>query len=524
MGTSDLNPLSTALAEALRELDRRKFLSLKEFIKAAWPLVEPGTEFIDGWHIDAICLHLEAAARREITELIINMPPRHAKSLLVGVFFFCWRWTTHPHERFLYSSYSGGLSIRDSLKCRRVITSEWYQNLWGETVVLTGDQNAKTRFENSQTGMRLATSVKGLGTGEGGDFIVVDDPIGANDANSEVMRIGANDWWDGTMSTRGNNKDTVRIVVMQRLHEADLTGHWLSQSPDIVHLVLPAEYEGNNNPNKLKWADPRTETGELLWPERFDTKQLAKLKQALGSYGTAGQLQQRPSPAGGGILKVDRFQLWPSAKQLPDFTYVLQSYDTAFTESTQNDPTACTVWGIFELRGLRCALLLDAWADHLEFPELRAKVISDWKAVYGGVAKDELHPARRADAVLIEEKGSGQSLIQDLRSARIPVRTYNPGKSDKVSRAHQVTPILELDCLYVLESRKEPGEPITWARAFLKQVERFPNDEHDDLVDTFTQAMIYLRDSGMFDLEEAADELPETRDYHAEKRKPNPYS
>src|SRR5215211_3060273 len=238
--------------------------SLKEFVVQAWHVVEPNTPFVDGWHLDAICDHLEACVRGEVRNLVINIPPRCMKSLLVGVFFPAWVWTTQPWKRFLYSSYGQHLAIRDSLKCRRLITSPWYQDRWGAVFQLTGDQNAKIRFDTDQTGYRIATSVGGIGTGEGGDFVITDDPNNALEAESDLIRQSTNDWWDGTMSTRGNDpKTVVRIIVQQRLHEEDLTGHVLEQG-GYDHLCLPMEYEGERSSLSTGWRDPRRKPGELL--------------------------------------------------------------------------------------------------------------------------------------------------------------------------------------------------------------------------------------------------------------------
>lgn len=167
-------------------------------------------------------------------------------------------------------------------------------------------------------------------------------------------------------------------------------------------------------------------------------------------------------------------------------------------------------------------MLLDSWSEHLSYPKLRQKLIDDWAAKYGGDKEDQQNKPRRADAILIEEKGSGIALVQEIRGARIPVLTYNPGKADKISRAHQVAPLIDAKCVYLLESRKNAGECITWARDFVKQCEQFPNAEHDDYVDTFTQALIYFRDSGMLELPDYIDDEPETRDYS--RKKGNPYA
>jgi predicted phage terminase large subunit-like protein len=260
----------------------------------------------------------------------------------------------------------------------------------------------------------------------------------------------------------------------------------------------------------------------LICPERFGDKEITALKQQLGVYGTAGQLQQDPTPTEGGILKTDFFNLWPHDKSLPQYEYILQSYDCAFTEKTTGDPTAFTAWGVFTHKGVRNAMLLDAWDDHLSYPDLRERAIKEWGSEYGGMTKNSPYlKARKPDRVLVEAKASGQSLLQDLRVARIPIASYNPGNADKISRAHQAAPTLELGMLWIPESAKNPGQPVTWASAFMKQVSKFPVAEHDDYVDTFTQAIIFLKDSGWFELPVARDRDERTP---ARKDKVNPYA
>jgi len=234
-----------ALQEKLSAEDRQRAEeSLHQFVQKAWHVVEPATEYIDGWHIKAICDHLAAVSDGRIRDLLINIPPRHMKSLTVAVFWPCWVWTTRPGTRWLFSSYAQQLSTRDSVKCRRLIQSPWYRSNWGDAFTLTPDQNQKDRFENSRGGHRLATSVDGSNTGEGADIIVCDDPHNTREARSELRRENVRIWWDEVMSTRLNNPNTgARVIVMQRLHEADLAGHVLAKG-GYEHLCLPAYYEG----------------------------------------------------------------------------------------------------------------------------------------------------------------------------------------------------------------------------------------------------------------------------------------
>src|SRR5687767_1970034 len=261
-----------------RELASRQ---LREFVRQAWHVVEPATPFVPGWHIDAIIEHLEAVTCGQIRNLLINVPPRHMKSLLVSVFWPAWEWIQWPERRWLYSSYAAQLSIRDSVKNRRLIESPWYQARWGDRFTLTGDQNTKGRFDNDRSGYRLSTSVGGAATGEGGDRIVCDDPHNVQEAESDSIRKSTTGWFDVVMSTRVNDpKTAAKVVVMQRCHQQDLSGHLLEQG-GWEHLCLPAEYEESRPATSIGFTDPRKEQGELLWPDRFGVEELKSLKRSL---------------------------------------------------------------------------------------------------------------------------------------------------------------------------------------------------------------------------------------------------
>jgi predicted phage terminase large subunit-like protein len=505
------------------ELEKRRAeASLYEFVKQAWHVVEPGVEFSEGWHIHTICDHLEAVSERRIKNLIINIPPRHSKSTICSVIWPVWAWLKHPQEKFLTASYSGSLSVRDAVKSRRLLESTWFQERWSH-ISLNRDQNTKQRYENNDTGYRIAASVGGTTTGEGGSTLLIDDAHGAQDAQSDTMRGSTLEWLDMVWSSRKNDPRTsCSVVIMQRLHAMDATGHLLKQG-GYEHLCLPAEYDGVKRRTSLGEYDPRTEVGELLWPNRFGKTELDTLKKALGAYGASGQLQQNPVPSGGGILKIDHVQLWPYTVELPDFQYIVISLDTAFTEKTSGDPTGCIVFGVFTHRKQQCVMVLDAWTDHLSYPDLKEHVMDDWRSSYGAVEGNQLKKGRRADTLLIEAKASGQSLLQDMRLSNIPAISYNPGKADKVQRAHMTAPILESDCVYVMESKKRPGEPISWAKPMLKEWETFPVAEHDEYVDCLTQTIIYLKDSGWLEVPVHEDDEPD-RYTDDDRSRSNPYA
>jgi hypothetical protein len=360
----------------LLELDRVEYEdSLYAFIKAAWKFIDPAP-FVGGWAIEAICEHLEAVCDGEIKRLLINIPPRMSKSSVTSVAFPAWVWaqrnespTSGPRTPFLHASYGYDLSIRDSVKCRRLLRSTWYTRLWGDRFQIVKEQDQKARFRNSVDGERLITAIGSRITGEGGQIIVVDDPNAANEVLSEATIKATNEeWWDGSMPTRLNDPKTgAFIVIQQRLGEEDLTGHIQRQDLGIgewTQLILPMHYDplraADLYPTKIGWSDPRETKDELICPERFGEPEVAALARRLGSWRSAGQLEQRPEPQGGGIIKRKDWQLWPpegeqrdkagNILQLADYPpidYVLASLDTAYTENTINDPSAMTVWGIF---------------------------------------------------------------------------------------------------------------------------------------------------------------------------------
>ena len=293
---------------------------LRQYVEAAWHVVEPANPFVSGWHIDAVCEHLQAISEGDIHRLIINVPPRHTKSLTVSVFWPTWEWgpRNHPELRQLYSSYAESLSIRDNRKSRNIIMSPWYQGQWGNRFKLVGDQNEKKRFENDKTGFRIATTVRSLGTGEGGDRVVVDDPHNVREVESTAKRIETLLWWDESMSTRtgADPATTAFLIIMQRSAHNDLSGHVIAKETGYELLCLPARYEGKSRiVTSLGIADPRRKFGELLWEERYPEEQQAKIEKDLNSaYAVAGQMQQRPAPRTGGKFNILDFDILDADK------------------------------------------------------------------------------------------------------------------------------------------------------------------------------------------------------------------
>ena len=467
-----------------------RFVACDEFVRQAWTVVEPSTPFVPGFHIDAIIEHLEAVTRGEIRNLLINVPPRHMKSLLVSVFWPAWEWIAHPERRWLYSSYAASLSIRDSVKFRRLIESPWYQSRWGDRFSLTSDQNTKVRVDNSRSGYRIATSVGGSATGEGGDRIICDDPHNVQEVESDSVRKGTLDWWDVVMSTRVNDpKTSAMVVVMQRCHQQDLSGHLLEQG-GFEHLCLPTEYEGATRKTSIGFCDPRKDIGELLWKVRYGTQEIEVLKRRLGSYAAAGQLQQRPSPLGGGILKRHWWRYFqPQGINLPPVvvslldgtlmsipainapSYVdeqIQSWDCSFKNLETSDYVVGQAWarsGSIYLLGDQIRARMDCPATIKAIRELSQK----WP---GTLAK------------LIEDKANGSAVIQMLQHEIPGILPVNP-EGGKVARAMAVSPLIEAGNVYLPHPLYAP-----WVNDFIEECAAFPNGAHDDQVDAMTQALL----------------------------------
>lgn len=485
--------------------------SLYEFLRAAWKFMDP-SPWKDSWAIEAVAEHLQAVVDGEIKRLLINIPPRMGKSSICSVAFPAWTWaqplashTSGPSVQFLHASYAEKLSLRDSVRCRRLVESAWYQRHWGDRFNLLGDQNTKSRFGTDKGGERLITSIGGTATGEGMSIGVIDDPNAANEVFSEASVEEVIDWWDGTMSTRLNDpKLGAFIGVQQRLAEGDWSGHVLERDMgEWTHLMLPMRYEPDRSfVTVIGWSDPRTEPGELLCPDRFGEAEVAALERTLATR-APGQLQQRPEPAGGAVIKREWWQLW-ERPDYPPMDFILASLDTAYTQKTENDFSALTVWGVFcgdaeaqasrmldadgrpmymdrtYSQGAPKVVLMAAWQERLELHELVEKVAKTCRLL-------------KVDKLLIEDKAAGHSVAQELRrlygGETFAVQLHNPGSQDKLARLYSVQHLWAEGMIYAPDR--------AWADMTITQVGQFPKGKHDDLVDTCSQALRHLRDIGL---------------------------
>lgn len=464
---------ATAARTILQRREQRK--SMSAFFLWAFKVVDPSAQYKHNWHIDLIAEYLEALWEGEIKRLCVNIPPRFMKSNLITVAFPAWGLGKDPTEKFMCCSYSNTLSKKHSMDTRLLLEHEEYAQLFPGTVIAK-DQNEKSKFQTTKRGHRIATSVDGgFATGDGGNFLIADDPANPKKAASELERNTINEWLDQTWSSRLNDPDTGReIMVMQRLHMDDPTGHIVDESWE--HLVLPLEAE-----KKTVITFPRSgriierQEGELLHPERLNAEHVAAIKERLGSYGFSSQYQQRPSPVGGGIVKIKWFRRFGEPPAPEAISKIWISIDTATKDKEVNDPTGVEVWAETK-EGYH---LIEWISERLLYPDLKRKIIAVANKYNNYDVPMEL---------LIEDKGNGSALIADLREntsyAIIPMEPT--GQGDKVVRMVNESAVVESGkCLLPEEAH--------WLFDWELEVENFPNAPHDEAIDTMSQFLRRVR-------------------------------
>jgi predicted phage terminase large subunit-like protein len=475
-------------------------------VPGAWERIDP-SPFVGGWHLEAIAEHLEAVIAHVtggdgINRLIVNVPPRTGKSTSVSVAWPVWAWILHPEIRWLFTSYAERLAVRDARKSRTLITDQWYRDRWGERYSLLGDQNEKSRYENDKGGYRLSSSFGGSSTGEGGDIIVADDPHKADDAQtSDIKREDVLEEWDTTFSTRLNDSKTgAFVIIMQRLHEKDLTGHVLAKNAGYVHLCLPMEYSRSH---PFIWPDdPRIEDGELLQPERFGPAQVKALKEDLQARASAGQLQQLPAPEDGITFhRADLERYWLPRKSVPcttcdsagrvgadlsiicprchgvgDLGYWPEvderalSWDMAFKNTAHSSFVVGAVWG---RKGAK-KYLLDLVRARMDFTE----TLEAFKA--------QVQKWPDAHLRLVEEKANGAAVISALKKEIPGIVPVNPDKDGgKEARANAVSPQFQAHDVMIPHPSIAP-----WVGEWVEEHIKFPNGENNDQVDTTTQILL----------------------------------
>ena len=486
MSTPDLSP------KQYRGALRNDFCT---FVERSFVELNPATDFARTWHIDVIAHELERCRLGETRRLIVNLPPRSLKSHCASVALPAWIMGHNPSAQIICASYAQDLADKHAIDCRALMNSDFYRQIFPATR-LSPEKRSIADFLTTARGCRKATSVGGVLTGRGADFIIIDDPLQPDKALSDTRREAVNDWYDNTLVSRLNHKLTGCIIlIMQRLHEDDLVGHVLEterrQAIDIEpkwKLVrFPAiaeEDERYEVPRFSKTLFYGRRKGEVLHPEREPMEILDQLRDTQGEYHFAGQYQQSPAPLGGGMVKLCWFKTYTESERPEKFDWIFQSWDTANKATELSDYSVCTTWGVIRTPGSTGAgtsmswgisrvYLLDVLRLRLDYPELKRMVRE--------------HAARwSAKNVLIEDKASGTQLCQELVHEGMHFIQKCQPKNDKIMRMHTVTSTIKNGFVYL-------PERAPWLAQYLHELATFPNGKHDDQADSTSQALDWMK-------------------------------
>lgn len=534
---SGISPEQLEIAVDAEECER----DLARFYRASWDVIDPDP-YNHSFHVDAIADHLMAVTDGHIKRLLVNIPPRFGKTNLVSIAWPDWTWTqkkigplSGPQVKFLCVSYGSQLVLDNAMLAKRLIKSDWYQKRWSERFQIMADKDSNERFDTDKGGSRFSAGFEGGTLGRGGGVKIIDDPHKVGEADSDLVREGVIKTYKEALSSRVTDPRTsAEVIIMQRLHEYDLSGYVLEKG-GFVHLCLPMEYEPDRHcftivGEKVFWEDPRgkdengaslfdidietmtatprdaeaeailqEKNGELLWPERFTPEVVEAWKDDLEAYASAGQLQQSPAPRGGGIIKFDWWQLWRD-KIFPDFGTVVASLDTALKEKESNDYNALTVWGAFpDSKGYLQIMLKDAWRGRCSINQLVETVARYCRK-------------HKVDILLIEDKTRGHDTAAELRrmfGGNAWTTRLVQVKGDKVNRANAVAGLwsgkLRKDAKTGIETWDGgiiwapggEGVEYDWVRPVLDEFSSFPMGKHDDLVDSGTMAVQWMRTNGV---------------------------
>lgn len=505
--------------DALLEIDKveseRKLL---DFIKNGWHQLEPGTPFVPGWAVEATCDHLQAVAEGEIRRLLINVPPGCTKSMTTSVFFPAWEWgpRNNPSYRYILAAHEKDLATRDNVRCRDLIQDDWYQGHWGDRVQIKPDDSGKEKYSNLSTGWRKSSSVGSGLTGWRGDRIILDDPHSIKKADSDAFREDVLRWFSETLPTRLNKpSESAIIVIMQRVHERDVSGLILAEELGYEHLMLPMEFEAERrsysvvkpsyikdpqlvkvmwNRDEKAWrpyvegtldkegepvatamkyaSDARMQDGDLLWPERFTRESTDELKKALrswgGSYAEAGQLQQRPSPRGGGMFAKDD---WQYVDRVPEgATRRVRGWDLAATESKERKGAAFT--SSTRMSMVDSKVYIEDVDRRQASPSgvdkmIRANAARDGHLVTQDFPQDP-GQAGKVQKVAIGKLLHGYSF------------TFSPESGSKENRALPLAAQVEIHNVYLVRGH--------WNADFINEASLFPNGQFKDQIDGATRA------------------------------------
>ncbi len=446
------------------------------FMERSFYQLNPDVRFMHNWHIEKIAAELEACRRGETKRLIICVPPRSLKSHGASVAFPAWLLGHNPSAQIICASYGQDLSNKLALDCRSLMQSDWYRKLFPTR--LSSQRQAVPEFMTDAQGFRLATSVGGMLTGRGGDWLIVDDALKPDEAVSEPQRNTVNEWYQHSLYTRLNNKQTgCIIIIMQRLHQDDLVGHVLQQG-DWKVLRFPAiaiEDEVHVIKTLHGTRTVRRKLGEALHPERESLEVLRSIRSIQGEYNFSGQYQQEPAPLGGGMVKLAWFKTYKVGDEPAKFDLIFQSWDTAVKATELSDYSVCTTWGTKD----KNIYLLHVLRRRLEYPELKRAV-------------REQANRFKATTILIEDKSSGAQLIQELRYEGLHAVTRYEPKLEKVMRLHSVTSTIENGFVHLPEKAE-------WLAEYVHEMTSFPKGKFDDQCDSTSQALDWIKSGSKYD-------------------------
>lgn len=466
----------TDLINVERELSKR---SLHDFTRMGWNQVE-SRPFVDNWHLGAMSEHLQGVSSGQIRNLLINIPPRHMKSLSCNVFWPSWDWIANAWRTFMFVSYRTGLSERDNVRARKLVGSDWYQQRFSNEVRKTPD--TASRWGLATGAERLITSVDGGSqTGEGGDIIVVDDPISADGARSDKQRQNVIDWWDDTIKSRFNDPKTgAFVVIMQRFHQNDLSGHILANEAGFDHLCIPARFERKHIypiKSSLGFKDPRTKEGELLNPKRFGEAELNKLARR-GTFQDAGQLQQRPVPRGGGLFKVSKLKV---VQAVPAGTVWVRGWDLAASKKSTSAWTAGCLMGKTPNGMYIIADMIRERGSSGEVETLISNTAGQDDAIYGDVYGS-----------IPQDPGAGglawaTALVKACAGHNYHASTES---GDKETRAEPFAAQVDIGNVMLLAGK--------WIKTFTEELEVFPMSKYKDQTDAASRAFAELVNAKTF--------------------------
>jgi predicted phage terminase large subunit-like protein len=447
-------------------------VDLVSFVESAFYELNPQKPYMAGAHIEVLATKLEACRRGEIRRLVINLPPRNLKSHCVSIAFSAWLLGHHPTLSIICASYGQDLADKLARDARTLMYSAWYKALFATRI---GERQSVHDFSTEQMGGRMATSVGGVLTGRGADFIILDDPLKPDEALSESQRRGVNEWYDNSLLSRLNDKATgCIIIVMQRLHQNDLVGHVLEKENWEV-LSFPAIAETDEVhliESSLGKRSFVRHAGEALHPARESLETLAKIRREIGEYNFESQYQQNPTPPGGAMVKTEWLRYYERGSEPARFSMVIQSWDTANKAGELNDYSVCTTWGIND----KDFYLLDVFRKRLNYPDLKRAVL-------------ELKNRYRGCTVLIEDKASGTQLIQELKQDGHLIKPYLPPTgTDKVMRLNAQTTYFENGYVFF------PKQAL-WLNEYVAELTGFPGAKYNDQVDSTTQFLGYMRNT-----------------------------